>query len=36
MNHSSRFWAEVERVMPDYRRHRQWLKEEGGSIMQRI
>ena len=36
MNHSPRFWAEVERVMPDYRRHRQWLKEEGGSIMQRI
>ncbi len=36
MNHSPRFWAEVERVMPDYRRHRQWLKEEGSSIMQRI
>ena len=36
MNHSPRFWAEVERVMPDYRRHRRWLKEEGGSIMQRI
>ena len=36
MNHSPRFWAEVERVMPDYRRHRRWLKEEGGSVMQRI
>ena len=36
MNHSPRFWAEVERVMPDYRRHRRWLKEEGSSVMQRI
>ncbi|MBR5572410.1 MAG: M48 family metallopeptidase [Oscillospiraceae bacterium] len=36
MNHSPRFWAEVERVMPDYRRHRQWLKTEGRAIMSRI
>lgn len=27
MNHSSRFWAHVESVMPDYRECRKWLKE---------
>ena len=36
MNHSPRFWAEVERVMPDYRRHRRWLKEEGSALMGRL
>jgi predicted metal-dependent hydrolase len=25
-NHSARFWAEVERVCPDYRAAEQWLK----------
>ena len=35
MNHSSRFWAEVERVMPDYRVRKQWLKEQGGMLMAR-
>lgn len=29
MNHSSRFWAEVEKVLPDYRTRRKWLKENG-------
>lgn len=32
MNHSPRFWKEVERVMPDYRRHKKWLKEHGTSL----
>ncbi len=36
MNHSPRFWAEVERVMPDYARHRQWLKDNGRAIMARM
>ena len=36
MNHSPRFWAEVERAMPDYRRHRRWLKEEGSAVMGRV
>lgn len=36
MNHSPRFWVEVERVMPDYRSHRRWLKEEGGAVMGRV
>lgn len=28
-NHSSRYWQQVERVMPDYREHRKWLKDNG-------
>ena len=32
MNHSSRFWAAVERIMPDYKRRRKWLKENGGQV----
>lgn len=33
MNHSDRFWREVENVLPDYRQQRDWLKEHGGSII---
>ncbi len=33
MNHSPRFWAEVERVLPEYREARQWLKEEGSLLI---
>lgn len=29
MNHSAKFWAEVEKVMPDYKERRKWLKENG-------
>jgi hypothetical protein len=29
MNHSARFWAIVADLMPDYARHRNWLKTEG-------
>lgn len=29
MNHSPRFWAEVERVLPEYQKARQWLRENG-------
>ena len=32
MNHSSRFWALVEQVMPDYQVHRKWLREHGSSL----
>ena len=32
MNHSPRFWAEVEKVMPDYKERRKWLKENGGKL----
>lgn len=33
MNHSPRFWAEVERVLPEYGKARKWLKENGGNII---
>ena len=33
MNHSPRFWAEVERILPDYRQSKRWLKENGQSLM---
>ena len=29
-NHSDRFWALVEKAMPDYREKQSWLKENGG------
>ena len=35
MNHSPRFWAVVEAVLPDYRKQRQWLKVNGERLMQR-
>ena len=33
MNHSERFWKEVEAVLPEYKKARQWLKEHGSSII---
>lgn len=36
MNHSESFWAEVEKVLPDYKRRRKWLKEHGGRLIARI
>ncbi|MCR5823195.1 MAG: M48 family metallopeptidase [Lachnospiraceae bacterium] len=36
MNHSSRFWAEVEKIIPDYKARRKWLKDEGGQYLDRL
>ena len=36
MNHSRRFWAEVEAVLPDYKRYEKWLKKHGEEIMGRM
>jgi len=32
MDHSNEFWALVASVDPDYKEHRQWLKENGDSL----
>lgn len=29
MNHSDRFWKQVEKIIPDYKERRRWLKEYG-------
>ena len=36
MNHSARFYAEVLRVFPEYRKWNKWLKENGPLIMARM
>ena len=36
MNHSRCFWAEVERILPDYKKRRKWLKDNGEKIMRRM
>lgn len=36
LNHSARFWAEVEKHCPDYPRHRKWLKDNGGALIRRL
>lgn len=32
MNHSKKFWALVASICPDYKTHRQWLREHGGEL----
>lgn len=32
MNHSPSFWAEVERILPDYKERRKWLKTYGQTV----
>ncbi len=36
MNHSPRFWGEVAKIMPDYKKHEKWLKTEGTKLMRRM
>lgn len=36
MNHSAAFWALVEKVLPDYRVRRQWLKANGSALIARL
>lgn len=32
MNHSREFWSEVEKICPDYKKHKLWLKTNGNLI----
>ena len=36
LNHSARFWSEVEKILPNYHMHRKWLKEHGASLFARF
>ena len=36
MNHSRRFWAEVAKVVPDYKEKERWLKENGPLLQRRL
>lgn len=36
MNHSQSFWEEVEKILPNYKTHRKWLKENGTALIRRI
>ncbi|MBO5552542.1 MAG: M48 family metallopeptidase [Lachnospiraceae bacterium] len=36
MNHSKRFWAEVERILPDYKKSIKWFNENGEALMARM
>ncbi len=36
MNHSQRFWSEVEAVMPDYKDCKRWLRMYGGNLICRM
>ena len=36
MNHSPQFYAEIEKVFPDYKKHHKWLDINGGVYMGRV
>lgn len=36
MNHSPRFYKEVYRVFPEYKKWHQWLKDNGGTLIARL
>ena len=36
MNHSPEFYAEIEKILPEYPKHRKWLKENGGRYLNRL
>ncbi|HSB07579.1 MAG TPA: M48 family metallopeptidase [Thermodesulfobacteriota bacterium] len=31
-NHSKRFWSHLEAVIPDYKKHRHWLRAHGNLL----
>ncbi len=36
MNHSARFWAEVESVLPNYQSSRKWLRDNGRALIAKL
>lgn len=36
MNHSKRFWSEVEKILPNYKESVRWFRENGDAIMSRM
>ncbi len=36
MNHTPQFYAEIERVFPEYRKHHKWLTDNGTAYMRRL
>ncbi len=36
MNHSKKFWREVEKVIPDYKIKRKWLRDHGDELIDRM
>ena len=36
MNHSQRFYAEIDKVFPDYKKCHQWLNQNGGIYLSRL
>ena len=36
MNHSQKFWREVEKILPDYRELRKQLKNDGEAYLDRL
>lgn len=36
MNHSPAFWAEVGKILPDYKKRRRWLKSQGEALIARL
>ena len=36
MNHSSKFWDNVARVLPEYKTYRKWLKDNGEKVMAEV
>ena len=36
MNHGPKFWAEVERVLPNYAESKRWLKENGSGLIRSL
>ena len=36
LNHSARFWNQVERILPDYKARKKWLKDKGGALIAKL